>query len=102
LARESLSHDSTTSESPAQTPTPSCLAPVANGYFSSLNETFETFKTRNGINSFFSPVKAEEVESKDMVSVSSIGQVYLLPIDSIYALFYVFDNWFKMFIKFTA
>ncbi|XP_045164566.2 uncharacterized protein LOC123528696 isoform X3 [Mercenaria mercenaria] len=57
LARESLSHDSVSSDSPAQTPTPAPQA--ASSYFASLNESFENFKNKNGFSTLFSPLKPD-------------------------------------------
>ncbi|WAR27084.1 KMT2E-like protein [Mya arenaria] len=63
LARESMSHDSISLESPAQTPTPTASA-TSTGYFASLSESFENFKSRNGFNMLFSPLKPVETDTR--------------------------------------
>lgn len=69
LVRESMSHDSVSNDSPAATPTPSVQVSAPFGYFSSL-DTFETYKNKNGLNLFFSPVKPDDNELKFEVSVA--------------------------------
>ena len=64
LARESLSVESLTNESPTPTPTPSSELSAPGNYFGTINKTLETdtedIGMKNNVSPFFPVVKEEE------------------------------------------